>query len=72
MKKKKWNNWNTNNRKKKGTAAKWFPCIVFILSLSLGLLSGCGRESKDKIGSATMGRYIEQPLASVENIDQAM
>lgn len=72
MKKKKWNNWNTNNRKKKGTAAKWFPCIVLILSLSLGLLSGCGRESKDKIGSATMGRYIEQPLASVENIDQAM
>ena len=72
MEKKNWNSWSMDSRKAKGVAAKRFLGIALCLSLSLGLLSGCGKGDSKETGDATMGRYVEQQVATVENADQAM
>ncbi len=72
MEKMNWNSWSMDSRKAKGTTAKRFLGIALCLSLSLGLLSGCGKGDSKETGNATMGRYVEQQVASVENADQAM
>ena len=72
MEKKNWNSWSMDSRKAKGVAAKRFLGIALCLSLSLGLLSGCGKGDSKETGNATMGRYVEQQVATVENADQAM
>lgn len=72
MEKKNWNSWSMDSRKAKGMAAKRFLGIALCLSLSLGLLSGCGKGDNKETGNATMGRYVEQQAATVENADQAM
>ncbi len=60
------------SRKAKGAVAKRLLGIALCLSLSLGLLSGCGKGDSKETGNATMVRYVEQQVASVENADQAM
>ena len=72
MEKKNWNSWSMGSRKAKGVTAKRFLGIALYLSLSLGLLSGCGKGDGKETGNATMGRYVEQQAATVENADQAM
>lgn len=72
MEKMNWNSWSMDSRKAKGTTAKQFLGIALCLSLSLGLLSGCGKGDGKETGNATMGRYVEQQVASVENADQVM
>ena len=72
MEKMNWNSWSMDSRKVKGVAAKRFLGIALCLSLSLGLLSGCGKGDSKETGDATMGRYVEQQVATVENADQAM
>lgn len=72
MEKKNWNSWSMDSRKAKGVAVKRFLGIALCLTLSLGLLSGCGKGDSKETGNATMGRYVEQQVATVENADQAM
>lgn len=72
MEKKNWNSWSMGSRKAKGVTVKRFLGIALCLSLSLGLLSGCSKGDSKETGNATMGRYVEQQVASVENADQAM
>lgn len=61
MKERNWNRWRS---------------IALCLGLSLGFLSGCGKEDGKETGkeaqNTTMGRYVERQAVSVENAGQAM
>lgn len=55
-----------------GKRVKRFLSVILLPGVLLGLMTGCGGTGDVNAGGITMGRYVEQQLASVEGAGQVM